>query len=117
MGVILLIVAVVLFGLLAPFGIITALWQAIYKRKIKGFLNKINEWCMELAISLDRLGNVFCFELFNIILIKDRSYPFGDSKETVSKVMAENKENLTAFGKGLYWLIDFIDEGHFDKEL
>lgn len=117
MGVILLILAVILFALLAPFGIITALWQSIYKRKLSGFLNKINDWFMELAISLDRLGNVFCFELFNIVLIKDRIYPFGNSKETVSKVMAENKENLTAFGRGLYWFIDLIDPGHFDREL
>ena len=72
---------------------------------------------MELATSLDRLGNVFCFELFNIIIIKNREYPFGNSKETVSVVMAHNKNNLTTFGKALWWVIDKIDKGHFEIEL
>lgn len=82
---------------------------------------RINQWCNRLgkyfltsAIAVDQLGNVMCQDLFNSLLIKDDSTPFGNEDETISSVLGKNqvKNNLTKIGRCLNWLLNLLDPNH-----
>ena len=75
-----------------------------------------NTYLLKCAVSIDMLGNVMGGPLFNRILCKDDSHPFGNITQTISYALAMNKHysNLTRVGKWLTYILDEIDPGHTD---
>lgn len=113
MSIILLIIAIILFAILAPFGLLFALVNSIIKFRspIKYILSLFER----IAVGIDQLGNVMCGDLFNIILVKKVSYPFGDEDDTVSKCLYFNRKHLSPLGKGIYNLLELLDKNHCKK--
>ncbi len=73
---------------------------------------------MNTAINLDRFGNYEFRTLWNVVLIrKDSPHRFGDFRETISSVLGKNQQagTLSATGRVLAGLLDWIDEGHCSK--
>jgi hypothetical protein len=98
-----LLVAILLAMILFPIGFIVAMLYP--KRK---------EYLFKIALGIDQLGNVVCSHLFNLTLIKQNGYKFGDEDETISSVIGKNKlkNTLTYTGKILDLLLDKIDKDH-----
>lgn len=115
---ILLIIAVILFVLLAPFGIITSLVM-LFVRDSRERFTKFTDYPYSIAHTIDILGNVVCADLFNIVLIKHGGYRFGARTETISSVLGKNKimGMLSRSGTILANLLDAIDTNHCIKSI
>lgn len=103
--------AVTLFAFFVPisilYGICIAPWQISYFSRI----------VLRISVAIDQLANVICAGLFNHVLVKKGIKPFGLEDDTVSEVLARNRENLTSFGLMLAKILDRFDPGHLDKAL
>ena len=95
-------------------GMLYAFLSYLFSFRFRRYWNKVSTYFRACAISIDQLGNVFCAELFNDLLIKDDSNPFGDEDETISSVLGKNqlKNNLTKLGQLLNSLLNLIDNNH-----
>ena len=114
LAIILLIVAIFLFGVLLIPAILWGIVASFWKRKFKNGTNEIAKWFYAWALSIDQLGNVVCKELFNDALITPSGIEFGNPDETISSVLGKNKLNnsLTWLGKSLDWILNKLDPNH-----
>ena len=109
-GILLFIISIVLIVLTGPLGLIYGFLRQLFTSGIKG----IGEFALELAISIDQLGNVLMQHLFNALWITKEGYKFGNRDETISSALGKNKQldTLTGFGKAIDKLLDLIDPNH-----
>ena len=101
---ILFIIAVVLFVVFAPFGLIAQFVLLFFKDKRERYDNPFN-FLLGLAFTIDILGNVCCGDLFNMIMLRKGQdvYLFGRGGETISSALGKNL-------KGVYvWRYKFIN--------
>lgn len=111
MGIILYIVAKLMYLILAP---ITMLY-AIIKLTFKGGLFK---YFHDLAFGIDQLGNVMIAPMANDLLLKkDAPKLYGNPDETISHVTGVNyiSETLTDFGYFVAHTLDAVDKDHVTK--
>lgn len=111
MGVLLLIVANFLTLTTGPIGIVYTILKFIYRNS----LSKLDQYFLQMAVSIDQTGNVIMQHIFNKILITKKSNNlFGNEDETISSVIGKNAETntLSSFGKLLNNILDSIDPGH-----
>jgi hypothetical protein len=114
----LVIIAIVLFTILAPIGLIVELVVVLFRRKAN--TDRLNHFFLIVAISIDQLGNAVCSTLFNATLIKKSSSErFGNPDETISSVLGKNKLNntLTRVGEQLEWILHVLDKNHSVKNI
>ena len=104
----LLLIAILIFICLAPFGFVT---QLFYKGR-KAYLTNV-------AISIDQNGNAVCEQLFNNLLITSKTQRFGNCDETISHVLGLNKKagTLTIPGKALCYLLNKIESNHVENSI
>jgi len=108
MGLMMLIVAVILFWLISPIAFLLTILNPFSWNK--GYFKRI-------AVSIDQLGNVMCAYLFNFILIKYDGYQFGNEDDTISRVLGVNKkiDKLTKIGKFVATILNKIEPNHVEK--
>ena len=105
MGVILFIIAYVLF---LPLTIFNAL-----NVRSKGYF-------LDSAVNLDRFGNrEFRFSLNKYLIIEDSANRFGDIRETISSVLGKNQRDntLTPLGIKISNILDRLDKKHCKKSI
>lgn len=109
-GILLFLISIVLMLITGPIGFIFAFLKLLFTKGIKG----IGAYALQLAISIDQLGNVLMQHLFNSLWIKNNGYQFGNRDETISSAIGKNKERdtLTSLGKTIDKLLDLIDPNH-----
>ncbi|NKI27314.1 NUDIX hydrolase [Arenibacter sp. 6A1] len=109
-GMLLFLISVVLFIATVPLGFVYGLLQSLYKKGIIG----IGEYLLQMAISIDQLGNVAMQHLLNILWIKPSGYKFGNRDETISSALGRNHKlgTLTGFGKLIDNFLNRIDKNH-----
>ena len=109
-GVLLFIISILLFVITVPFGFVYGLFYKLFKRGLTG----IGEYALQIAISIDQLGNVSMQHLLNSLWIKKGGYYFGNRDETISSAIGRNKNlgTLTFFGRSIDRLLDTIDPNH-----
>lgn len=76
-----------------------------------------NGYFVDIAISLDKLGNVICQHLLNLTLIQKNGFKFGSHMQTVSHVLGVNFKDKTLSKLGL-WIcnrLDSIDKNHVEN--
>lgn len=114
----LLLTAIVLFVLLAPFGILTAIVLLFIKDSREQF-SRFSDYPYGIAHTIDILGNIICGDLFNMTLIKHGGYRFGVRTETISSALGKNKQTntLTGLGKLIANTLDTIDPNHCIKSI
>lgn len=81
---------------------------------IKGTLNgTLFTWFKDIAISIDRLGNVLGMYVFDDLL----GDKFGNGKETISARLGYNKLNKTEkpIGKFISKCLNLLDPFHVEK--
>lgn len=116
-NILLFITAIVLLCTIGVLGMFVTLYSSIR------YLNKsdsIKYWgdvFFELAIGLDRIGNVLLGSFLNNTAIKSTEMPFGKVEHTISLVLAINysANNLTIFGKKIVSILEFVHKGHITK--
>ena len=109
-GILLFFISIFLFIFTIPLGFTYGLFHGLFKKGIVG----IGEYLLEIAISIDQLGNVGMQHLLNLIWVKKGGYKFGNRDETISSALGRNNKlgTLTKFGKAIDKLLDFIDKNH-----
>ena len=109
-GILLLTISIILFVLTVPIGIVYGYIYKLFTKSIAG----IGEFSLNIAISIDQLGNVTMQYLLNAILIVKGGYKFGNRDETISSVIGKNvkKNTLSELGKLLNSILNTIDSGH-----
>ncbi len=114
MGILLLIIAIGLFVVLAPFGLLFNLFYYFYQRKFFKAFKEVNTDMYYVALSIDQLGNTAFKHLFNWALRKKHGHKFGNPDETISGVLGKNKltKTLTRAGKVLDWILNKLDNNH-----
>lgn len=55
----------------------------------------LNNYLEDSADALDKFGNIICAPMFNIIMIKQSGYKFGNADEFMSTVFRKNKDQNT----------------------
>lgn len=115
MGIILFIIATILFMLLGPFSVIVSFMVLVFT----GQLRRLGRYFYQMAYGIDQLGNVTCQYMFNAALITRQGYRFGVPDETVSSVLGKNyrKGTLTWCGKILERILHFLDTDHSVKAI
>lgn len=115
-GLILVIIAVVLFIVLLPLGLFVAIADSLTSRSIY----PLSRVLLMTAVGIDVAGNGWCASLFNAILIRPWSkHKFGVHIETISSVLGKNKleGTLTILGKDIDAILDFFDPNHSIKSI
>ncbi len=110
MGILLFIISIVLLVVTGPIGIIYGFFYSLFTRSVSG----IGEYFLEIAISIDQLGNVMMQHFLNLIWIRKNGYKFGNRDETISSVIGKNlkSDTLTGFGKLLNRVLNSLDPNH-----
>ena len=109
-GLLLFVISIVLFFITVPLGVLYGFLYTLVKKGLKG----IGFFALEMAISIDQLGNVSMQHLLNLLWITKGGYQFGNRDETISSVLGKNQQNnsLSKFGKVMVFLLDKIDKDH-----
>ncbi len=109
-GLLLFLISVVLLILTGPLGFIYGLFYTLFTKGISG----IGAYTLQIAISIDQLGNVIMQHLLNLLWIKKDGYKFGNRDETISSALGRNKVlgKLTGFGQLIDKILDLIDPNH-----
>lgn len=78
------------------------------------FKSGFSKYCYNIALSIDKLGNVVMSNIFNDVMITKNGYKFGDDRETISSALGKNKikNSLSKTGILLCKILDFIDDNH-----
>lgn len=109
-GIILFFISIFLFIITIPLGFIYGLFYKFSKKGIVG----IGEYLLNIAISIDQLGNVTMQHLLNLLWIKKNGYKFGNRDETISSALGRNNklDTLSYFGKTIDKFLNYIDKNH-----
>lgn len=103
MGIILYLVAVLLFLPLTVINIIVVIFK---NAKTKGFFRTLNSYFFTGAVGLDIFANYKFRTLWNTFLRKRNGYPFGVRSETISSALGKNQRDKTLSIIG--WLLVYI---------
>ncbi len=112
MGILLYIVAIILFipltviNIVCVFGKYGLTWKTA------------NGYFYETAVDIDRFGNRNFRTLLNLTLQRN-GYKFGDERETISSALGKNKRDntLTKTGVILCKILDALDKNHCLKSI
>jgi ADP-ribose pyrophosphatase YjhB (NUDIX family) len=110
-GLLLFLISILLLAITGPLGFIYGILHSLFTRGVKG----LGEYLLQIAISIDQLGNVLMQHLLNLLWIKPGGgYAFGNRDETISSALGRNKRNatLSVFGRWMDALLDRIDPNH-----
>lgn len=110
LGTVLFLISLLLLAFTGPFGLLYGIACTLRKQGLKG----LGAYLLEMAISVDQLGNVMMQHLLNAVWIKKGGYPFGNRDETISSALGRNKQDqtLTGFGRGIDCILDRLDPNH-----
>ena len=119
MGFILFVIALVLTGFVFAINIVIQPIYYIVTFKWKSGVKQLDKWFYKLALSIDQFGNVATATTLQLLLTKPLSHSFGEEDDTVSYVLACNRElgTLTALGRFIGWVLDKIDKDHLTKAI
>ena len=119
MGLILFIVAIILTSAVTLISLVFTPIYYISTFKWKSGVKELDKWFYKLALSVDQFGNVSCGKTLQVLLTKPVNFPFGDEDDTVSYVLAKNRElnALTLLGRITSNILDTLDKDHLSKAL
>lgn len=114
MGIILYLLAVLLFLPLTIINIIVVIWKNV---RTKGFFKTLNQYFFTGAIGLDIFANYEFRTLWNTVLRKRIGYTFGAKGETISSALGKNQQlkTLTIVGWILVYILWAIDYQYWKK--
>lgn len=105
-------VAILIFAIVLPFGLIYQIFDIFKTKKKKVY---IADYFFKIAQCIDQLGNVVNRSIFNdVLLTKNSTNAFGDNQETISSVIGKNLEDNTLSKAGLLLnkILNHIEPNH-----
>lgn len=108
----LFLIAIFIFSLVLPFGILYQFYD-FFKNKHKKLY--VADYFFKMAQCIDQLGNVVNRAIFNdVLLTKESTNSFGDNQETISSVIGKNLEDNTLSKVGLLLnkILNYIEPNH-----
>jgi len=118
-NILLFVIAAALIAILFPVSLVFSTIKGIVLRTPRDWYRAMTVYYYDMALALDKFGNVFIGPLFNTIMIKrtPKYLLFGNPEETISSCLGRNMmdNNLTAVGKALCWVLDTLDKDHCVK--
>jgi hypothetical protein len=81
------------------------------------FFKNLAAWTLQIAVGIDKLGNVVLQYPLNKWFITEYGYKFGNYSDTISYVLGKNKmsNNLKPLGVFLCSVLNKIDKNHVEK--
>lgn len=109
-GIVLFLISIILLLVTGPLGFVYGLFYSLLRNGFKA----MGEYLLQIAISIDQLGNVLMQHLLNLLWITKEGYKFGNRDETISSAIGRNKKlnTLTGFGKLIDSILDKLDPNH-----
>lgn len=109
MGILLYIIAVILWVILTPIN-----WVIV---SVKYGLS--NKYFFETAIDLDKFGNRNFRAFLNATMRINNGYAFGNPNETISSALGKNQRDKTLswFGKIICFILNTLDKNHCKKSI
>ncbi len=111
MGILLFIIAVILFAIISPIYMIGGII-------LSGGLKDISKYFHNIAFAIDQLGNVMGAPLMNKVLLKKNTPKlYGNPDETISHVTGVNYKamTLTSMGYFVAHSLNAVDKNHVIK--
>lgn len=129
MGIILLLLALAIKTVLSPFLIAYGILRCIIIGVKIGYQTNgfwgiftgpylaVEDWLMELALSVDQMGNVMGMHLWNDMFRKKGGYDSGDRLDTISYFLGSNKrkDTLTGAGRLTSDILGALDKDHVER--
>jgi len=114
-NILLLLIAWLLKLVLFPFGVALTLILLIFQPFT--FFKNIFAWVRQIAVSIDKLGNVVLQYPLNKWFITESGYKFGNYENTISYVLGYNKINggLKYPGILLCAILNMLDKNHVEN--
>lgn len=111
---ILFITALILAIIFYPVGYIYVIILSIMRKSFSKFRWYTKKLALDLALTIDRTGNLVCRDICNDLLIYHEWYKFGKRQETISSVLGKNKRDQTLTKRWLKLanLLDWLDPNH-----
>lgn len=115
MELLLLILAYVLKLILFPIGVLLTI--IVLLSNPKTFFKELFKWFREIAVAIDKLGNVVLQHPLNAWFIQPVGIKFGDIKNTISAIFGLNKKagTLKPIGKKVCDVLNSFDSNHVEK--
>jgi hypothetical protein len=109
MGILLYIIATILWVILTPIN-----WVLV---AIKYGIS--NKYFFETAIDIDKFGNRNFRTFLNATMKVSGGYMFGNVNETISSALGKNQRDgtLSWFGKVICFILDKLDKNHCEKSI
>ncbi len=109
-GGLLFLISILLLVVTGPLGFLYGLLHSLFTKGLRGLGN----YLLQIAISIDQLGNVLMQHLLNLLWTRENGYRFGNRDETISSALGRNKQTdtLSRFGKLIDRILDGIDSDH-----
>lgn len=109
MGILLYIIATILWVLITPIN-----WVIV---SFKYGLS--NTYFKETAIDIDKFGNRNFRTFLNATMRLRNGYKFGNVNETISSALGKNQRDktLSRVGKGVCFILDKLDKDHCKKSI
>ena len=109
MGILLYIIATILWIILTPINWFIVLFK----------YGLSNAYFMETAIDLDKFGNRNFRTFLNATMRLRNGYKFGNVNETISSALGKNQRDKTLswFGVGICFILDKLDKDHCKKSI
>ena len=114
LGFLLLAISIILSWIIYPIGIVYTFIKLTLLFNFKAIYRNIDNLCLSIAFSIDKLGNVAMQYIFNDLLITRNGHKFGSAIHTISFVLGANqkRETLRPLGQMLVNILNSLDENH-----
>lgn len=120
-GFILFVVATIPIRILTGVALIFTIFFYVVTLRWKTGLHNTGKYYTKVALSQDQFANVSLSSINNLLMVKRGTdcHLFGDEDDTLSYVVAMNKNKGTQsnFAKFWEWLLEKIDPGHLQKAI
>ncbi len=114
MNFLLLLVSAILSLVFGCLGFVYSALILPFRDSLRTLNKRLGSYFLQIALSIDQMGNVIMQHLFNDIMITKQGYKFGKVDETISSVLGKNqiRGTLKGVGKWLNWLLNKLDNNH-----
>lgn len=114
MNYLLLLISALLALTFIPIGIILTI--IILLKEPKTFFSNLSQQAWNIALGIDKWGNLALKYPLNEYFIQSNGYKFGNIEDSISGICGQNKKDntLKSLGKGLCWILDKIQKNHVE---
>lgn len=116
-NIIIFFVAIFLSSTIGALGLFYTLIYSIINFTKSNFIKYWADLIYTINVGIDKIGNVLLGEFLNKFAVNKVYYKFGHINDTISYALAKNIESLSALGKFIANILEYLDPGHLKKSI